>query len=238
MAARKVVEENRKLRQLLKQTGMSDAELDAMLGDEEVVDAPQPTSNAAFLDSLLGVKRSCGSTGSCSPSQSSGSARNTRNSKPPSLSDQSVHAQPLQHSPLPLPTPQMGFPISQHYSAGSTTTGSSSSNTLAPNTGYVQPQSHQPYLVPFSANPHHPFEYEPSVDDFYTGWQPTPPHYPGATTSEATSCYVAADVLRTLKPDAGLELEHQLGCGGDVECHVSNSHIFDLMDRYSERNKG
>lgn len=55
--------------------------------------------------------------------------------------------------------------------------------------------------------------------------------YTGDTNS--SSCYVAADAIRSFNANAGPEVEQALGCRDGSECHVNNTVVFDLMDRYA-----
>lgn len=50
--------------------------------------------------------------------------------------------------------------------------------------------------------------------------------------SGTSSCQIAATTLRTFKPEAGCEVEAELGCRAGEECQVANDKIFGLMDRY------
>lgn len=50
---------------------------------------------------------------------------------------------------------------------------------------------------------------------------------------DKSSCYVAADVIRSLNPNAGREVETALGCADGRECAIDNAVVFDLMDRYA-----
>lgn len=56
------------------------------------------------------------------------------------------------------------------------------------------------------------------------------PAYSGPNTS---SCFVAADAIRSMAADAGPEVEQALGCNDGSECDVSNSLVFDIMDHYA-----
>ncbi|THW30796.1 hypothetical protein D6D25_05835 [Aureobasidium pullulans] len=64
---------------------------------------------------------------------------------------------------------------------------------------------------------------------------PTPTVSTGYNTQDNTSsCFTAADAIRTLHVDAGPEVETALGCrDGTRDCRVNNSMVFDLMDRYA-----
>ena len=72
------------------------------------------------------------------------------------------------------------------------------------------------------------------MDDHFM-WQET---YSGQTSTrpaDSSSCYVAADASRSIKPDMGYELEAELGCSSGQDCNVPNTQIFSIMDRYSGR---
>lgn len=73
-------------------------------------------------------------------------------------------------------------------------------------------------LAQSAATPTHPFM--PTTES-YTAHQPS------------TSCYVAADAIRSYAANAGPEVERVLGCNDGSECHVSNDLVFDLMDQYA-----
>jgi hypothetical protein len=60
------------------------------------------------------------------------------------------------------------------------------------------------------------------------------PHSSGGTYS----CMAAADDIRVFKPDAGQELEDDLGCSSmndqqRASCRVSNQDVFRLVDKYT-----
>jgi hypothetical protein len=66
---------------------------------------------------------------------------------------------------------------------------------------------------------------------------PVPQNAPRSTSSYQdgrSSCQVAADTIRTFTPNAGHELEQELGCRAPGEdCSVSNLKIFNVIDRYT-----
>jgi len=74
----------------------------------------------------------------------------------------------------------------------------------------------------YGVNYNEPFEWQNQFQ--------TPTQVPDV--SQTTSCYVAADAIRSIKPELGYELEHELGCGNGMECNVANTTIFNLMDRH------
>ena len=59
-------------------------------------------------------------------------------------------------------------------------------------------------------------------------------YWTDVTEGRSSSCYAAADALRTIEPDAGYELEDELGCVDGKECAMPISPIFSIMDRYTE----
>jgi len=66
---------------------------------------------------------------------------------------------------------------------------------------------------------------------------PAPQDMPQSTSSYhdgRSSCQVAANTIRTFTPNAGHELEQELGCRAPGEdCSVSNLKIFNVIDRYT-----
>jgi hypothetical protein len=66
---------------------------------------------------------------------------------------------------------------------------------------------------------------------------PVPQNVPRSNSSYQegrSSCQVAADTIRTFTPNAGHELERELGCRAPGEdCSVSNLKIFNVIDRYT-----
>lgn len=49
-----------------------------------------------------------------------------------------------------------------------------------------------------------------------------------------SSCVNAANIIRTMRNDAGSELEAELGCQiPSQHCYVTNSVVFNVMDRYA-----
>lgn len=55
-----------------------------------------------------------------------------------------------------------------------------------------------------------------------------------ASYYNASSCVDAANIIRTMRHDAGPELEAELGCQAPGQhCYVTNSVVFNVMDRYA-----
>ncbi|OTA38067.1 hypothetical protein BTJ68_02145 [Hortaea werneckii EXF-2000] len=80
-AARRVLDENKRLRQLLKQQGLNDAEIDGMQDDK--ADQMQYPNAASALEGMIGQRKACGSgdggcgSGNTTPPQERSAAQTT-----------------------------------------------------------------------------------------------------------------------------------------------------------------
>ncbi|KAK0938667.1 hypothetical protein LTR29_009766 [Friedmanniomyces endolithicus] len=221
-AARRVLEENKRLRQLLKQQGLSDAEIDAFLSNRpENTQYPSPTS--VVLESLIGQRKPCRPGSGC---DSSGSA--PEDVKPNLVALGNGMLPSLQRTSQPPLTPY----TTTHASPQSTLSSGMHTPNLLQRRQVPQSGPHgQPYSMqsmPGLAAPDHEMVFD---DSFMWNDQYAPPHTTGPT--DTSSCYVAAEAIRTIKPDAGYDLEVELGCGDGRECNVPNNQIFSIMDRYA-----
>ncbi|KAK3622572.1 hypothetical protein LTR56_022127 [Elasticomyces elasticus] len=192
-AARRVLEENKRLRELLKHQGLSDTEIDKFLYERP--DNPQyPSATTVALENMIGQRRPCGPGSTSSSIQdavqgSNGlSAQQSNTPYPRNLTSPPSTASSAFHHPA------------QSYDASSVVD---------------IPDGHR-------------MNYD---DPFIWNEQYAMPNIPVST--ETSSCYVAADAIRSIKPDVGYSLEMELGCGDGRECHVPNTQIFSIMDRYS-----
>jgi hypothetical protein len=217
-AAKGVVEENRRLRNLLKAYGVSDAEIDSASGT-------QGSAAADMLEAMASARQPCGPGDGCQP-----------------LIDP---IQPLQPAPF-VPSQLDRQPTAQHesftgpHSAVSTPQymnqlASPTSNSdcgQASGTLYSPSNYSQSYGLPTG------------VYSTHTGGHQNPQNpATGATApnleahydySGQSSCQIAAESIRTFSPTAGYELEQELGCRAPGEdCNVPNSRIFNVIDRYT-----
>ncbi|KAK1062654.1 hypothetical protein LTR74_010110 [Friedmanniomyces endolithicus] len=223
-AARRVLEENKRLRQLLKQQGLSDAEIDAFLSNRpENTQYPSPTSVA--LESLIGQRKACRPGSGCD--SGSGSA-GPEDMKPNLVALGSGSLPPLQRTSQPPLTPY----TATHASPQSTlSSGMHTPNTLQ-HRAIAPPRPHAPPYTMQSLPDLPAIDHGMGFDDsFMWNDQYVPPHTAGPT--DTSSCYVAAEAIRTIKPDAGYDLEVELGCSDGRECNVPNNQIFSIMDRYA-----
>ena len=244
-AARRVLDENKRLRQLLKQQGLSDDQIDGM-GDGTLESHSYPSA-ASTLEDMMGQRKPCGPGDGCgtrsdteTPPSQDGLRRLSMQTKPEPTSAPTGPMpgfQPMQQ------TPQQPFqpPSLSHQNSGSMSNGyalsplsSSSSGVPTPaNTHFPQHSMHSGYNFHAGAPPisnEYSMDYHDTMvwgDGQYQSMQ-----LPQA--GDSSSCYAAAGAIRTLKPDLGYELENELGCGNGMDCKVPNSRIFSIMDRYSE----
>ncbi|KAK5132400.1 hypothetical protein LTR08_009083 [Meristemomyces frigidus] len=230
-AARKVAGENKRLRLLLKQQGVSDAEIDGMPGDSQENGQP-----ADALESMIGRRKSCGPGNDCGPASDCGSGPSTdrRSSCDPNYPTQSPYGQQSQQQRRADPqlqrlSQQMALPslpfASPHSSVSSgipTPSNASFANSQALPYGDAT-ASHIPLqTLDFAMQYDEPFIWDT--------------HYPTTQSDigNSSSCYAATSAIRSIKPDIGYELETELGCGDGRECDVPNTQIFTIMDRYAE----
>lgn len=226
-AAKRVLDENRRLRALLQKMGMSDAEIDSF-------NDPSPNP-ADTLDAMLRVRRSCnpGSQSACGSSRSGASSKSPGSQAPTStpLSTASLE-------PPPLPPPAQPSPPSH------------SSATSIGSTFSTPPTAESP-MVPIAPLPSFPTNtppdpssaYGPSYNAYYAvpslgNWTwPTLNDMPDTPTQRmpnSSSCLQAADIIRGMRSDVGPELEQEMGCNAEgQDCKVDNNVIFDLVDKYS-----
>jgi len=220
-AARRVLDENKRLRELLRQQGLSDAEIDGMSVDRP--ENPQYPTAANALESMMGQRRSCGSGDDCGSSVDDG-----RPSIAPSLSTQSMSA-PQLPAQQPQPqhmTPQMIPPSTRFASPHS----SVSSGVPTPNNAHFPALQASSYSLSPLQQSHmdNGMHYNDSIT-----WDMQQQQLPQPSMGDSSSCYAAAGAIRTIKPDIGYELEYELGCGDGADCNVPNTKIFSMMDRYS-----
>jgi hypothetical protein len=223
-AAKGVVEENRRLRNLLKAYGVSDAEIDAASGNQGSV-------AANTLEAMASTRQPCGPGDECKP-----------------LVDSSQQLQPAAAPFVPSqldsqPATRQGSYAGSH-SAVSTPQYLNQLPSPASNVEYTQASS--ALCCPPQQEPMH---FMPQNYGMPGGVHPT--HMGGHQNSAAvpiaprvhaqyndysgqSSCQIAADTIRTFSPTAGYELEQELGCRAPGEdCTVPNSRIFTVIDRYT-----
>jgi len=261
-AARRVAEENKKLRALLAQHGVRDESIEVYLQTSSTADAVMGgqygshSEAVQVLEQLLSTRKACCTDGNEPPvggqscdRESSGSVTTTQ-----STWDPSQNANTRRHSG----TQQAGRSASIQYipSSGSTT----SSATLGHSSSHPIPQHQR--LVPAqmgrnlspasnaSSQNHQMYDYDQQFsmsNQSYSSIQNnTPKHQyqnmqqsssvyvPTTSSPNVNNCNYAAEMITTM---AGVSdssaVRADLGCAPGMDCEVDNHLVFNVMDRYS-----
>jgi hypothetical protein len=222
-AARRVLEENKRLRALLRERGVSESEITAVMGATDRI--TDYGSAAPTLDSMLGRKRACNGQPSC-VSGSCGVQQNTSMPNPP-LSI------PYQRAAALQPSPEIASP----HSIGSSSVGTPSS--ISTPTFSQIPIATSQELSETDSFPSLAYQYDLPLNNAWS--LPSEPAYTHdqIAYNNTSSCVYAANIIRSMRSDIGTELENDLGCrepGSD--CVVDNSVVFDVVEKYSNQNPG
>jgi hypothetical protein len=223
-AARRVVEENRKLRLLLHDRGVSEAEVMMTLGGPPDI-AYDQISAVPTLTAMLDRRITCNTL----PSTSSAVPSHLR-----------AVSMPRQ---LPsVPPLSISVPRSTALSCNDSPSPSSivSSMGTPPPVSYAVPSYITPVTPPAPGIKSEDVRYGYSYDQSYNNtW-----HYSNeynmvaepSTYYNTSSCVDAANIIRTMRSDASHEIENELGCRNpNQNCYVNNNVIFSMMDRYSNQ---
>ncbi|KAK3721033.1 hypothetical protein LTR37_003323 [Vermiconidia calcicola] len=219
-AARKVLDENKGLRQILRQQGFTDADVDTLL----VAQAPEDRQHSRHvppLENALGPKICRGGRGSIQ-----GPRRTNRTPSSPSQSD-----------PQPRPERQSS-PLRIDMSKGPPTPTQRSSTFLEPSTGVVNAAAPDRTALPAQTEDpaNHALGFGDTLDWQVSNFSHQELVDDTSSLSEypdTSSCHAAADAIRTINPGLGQELEEELGCSDGKDCAVPNTFVFHVMDRYS-----
>ena len=206
-AARRVAEENKRLRALLRARGVGDAEVDEFLG-RPTAEYPQFPSAVAALDAMLKVKKPCrGETPGCSRQGSEASSSNTWE---PGSGLPLVQDVRKRQEATPL--------VTANLSTDSVVT----PYTQASDNGYV----HSGY-VPL--DPTYPTgEWAIQDGQSYDLGEEL------AGDGGTSSCNFAASIITGMRGGVKLDrVKQELGCAPGVDCTVDSSTLFTVMDHYS-----
>jgi hypothetical protein len=260
MAARRVADENKKLRGLLAQHGVGDDTVEAYLQASPATESIIPgqyghTSSAVqLLEQLLQVRKSCcadGNTGA--PSNSGTISRHSSDSQSTvqSLWDPSHPQRSLQSARKLGSTHQYMTPSSGGSRASNASTGHSSNQSM----GHYQrltpvsmPRDSSPSTSNTGYNPHlYDLDTQLSLTQPYNNPATAHQHLQspnlqqgssvytpvGRTNPNVNSCVYATDMISTMTGGDPIDVRADLGCVGGMECEVDNQHVFDIMDRYT-----
>ena len=215
-AARKVLDENRKLRALLHERGASEPEIVAALGGphdrsyEQISAAPQ-------LNAMLERRITCNMVST------------TSSPAPSHIRAASLPRHLPSVPPLSIPTSRpTALSCCDSPSPGSMV---SSMGTPPPVSSYSTPF----YTAPITPSAgevkaedvHYNYPYEHSYNNSWTyssdyNYTPDPVAY-----YNTSSCVDAANIIRTMRSEAGPELETS-----EPGCYVNNNIVFNMMDKY------
>ncbi|KUJ16208.1 uncharacterized protein LY89DRAFT_77292 [Mollisia scopiformis] len=262
MAARRVADENKKLRGLLAQHGVADDNIEAYLQTSPTTDGmaggPYTSSSGAvqLLEQLLQTRKTCCADGN---NPVLGQGTGSRDSSTSVTTVQSLW------DPVYAQNPGRAGSLQQTGKAASsahqfmTPSTSSASRTSSVSHG---PASHHQRLAlgqiprspasnPSSHSQHqHLFDFDPqiSVSGSYSSHQShTHKHlqpHSGAqrssvyishppTNTNVNNCNYAAEMITTMAGADPSTVRADLGCLPGMECDVDNHHLFEVMDRYS-----
>lgn len=212
-AARKVLEENKRLRALLQSQGLSNEEIDAHLGSK--ADGPSnPPSAGSVLETKLKTRKPCcgekpGTTPARSP-QSSSTVTSVSQ-----FSEASTDRQPMAIRPAPFPS--SGLPREVYSLA-------------------VPPAMPMPTVTDWNNG-----QMDPHMQYGSNMQQPLWPDPRGSTPTEGprpddiSSCDFAASMISSMRYDVSMdEVKRDLGCAPDQHCQIGNTKLFDVMDKYQD----
>lgn len=219
-AARKVLDENRRLRALLYERGVLDSEIVAAMGGPNDRSYDQ-LSVSASLSAILKRKITC-NTPAFFTSPVSRHPSDTRNDP---------HTSTIQ--PLSMPMPRSAALSSDDSpSPQSIVSGMGTPPPTFHCTPYIHTLTPDPEMNPGEAPPY--MSYDQSSQLHQQQYQHTHQlHYVADPASyyNATSCVDAANIIRTTRTGTGPELEADLGCRPAQHCYVGSSVVFN-MNRY------
>jgi hypothetical protein len=250
-AARKVLDENKRLRALLKNRGMSDAEIDAFMaaeGDDLSEESGTPPSQK--LTKMLHSRKPCcpDNEDICSPPSAGSSGQSAilqLDTKPQiQLPPPHVVHQPNSRQLAPLPmsnssiSPRTALPLSATMAISSAPLQMSSNYHPTLGSHHSGPPSHN--TAAYSAYPYN--------SQYESHWQPPPPpaSYDSAGRGRPMQTYAndarsrgdATTTIRSMRIDQGPDLETDLGYAPVTDNNVDNIIAMDVMQKYSNQPHG
>jgi hypothetical protein len=265
VAARRVADENRKLRALLSQNGIGDGEVEAYLQNSgsDGGSTPMGTGGGALtknLETLLSTKKTC-----CPPGTMASAVGNVARAGGSCSRGNSVGSTSTVQSstwePIQMQTRRTSEVISQRPHGTQFLTPSSDASR-ASSVSYDRPIQLQmtpvptlgthtmPNILPRSHTQMH-FDFGDEVNfttpDFHPqthstdipqhAMQPQNPYIP-VTNDLMNSCSFATDMITTMVGGNPEDVRADLGCAPGTECQVDNQLLFNVMDRYSGHDVG
>jgi hypothetical protein len=231
-AARRVLDENRKLRALLHERGVSDSDIVVAMGgfnDRSYDQFPASASLSVMLERKIACSTPVFLTSPVSPHPSD--ARNdTHGSAVPPLAMSMPRSAALSSNDSPSPhsiASGMGTPPPSFH-------GTPYLHTLTPEPE-MKPEDVPPYL-PYDQSLQHSWPQLQQHHHQHAHHQ----QYVADPTSyyNTTSCVDAANIIRTMRTETGADLEAGLGCQPGQHCYVTSPMVFNVIDRYARPHSG
>ncbi|MCJ1341649.1 hypothetical protein MMC09_006945 [Bachmanniomyces sp. S44760] len=207
-AARRVAEENRRLKTFLHARGISDDEIDDQLGNVANTSPRSCQPTTSQLEYMLDTRKPCcGQTlrDTGASSQSSGKKASAM-----------ISSQPVSITTSVLPSASAAAPslCPQYDHIQATSTLDEFSNTTA---------------MPIDAQPHNLVNWIAFNEFDYPD-----EHQVHDVDVQHTSCTVAARMISTMRDDVSTDgVKSEFGCFPATECKIPNTTLLDVMDRYT-----
>jgi len=261
VAARKVADENKKLRGLLAQHGIGDDSIEAHLQTSPTTDytAGYGGSSAAVqvLEQLLQTRKSCCANGS-GPNIQTGPRGGSCDSPASVTTVQSlwdpIYSQNMGSRNLsgPIPGGKAASTAHQFMTPGTSNASRTSSVSLGHSPNHIlsnQPaQAHMPRNPGSSMHRHQMFDFDsellsnPSFSHQASGekrLQSIQTHNssmysPQPTNRNVNNCDYATDMITTMAGVDPSTVRADLGCLPGMDCDVDNHLVFNVMDSYSD----
>jgi hypothetical protein len=241
LAARRVADENKKLRGLLAQHGVADESIDVYLQSSPTCDTVlgnhlgSSSGAVQTLEQLLQTRKACCSDGN------TGAPSNSRNS---STSVSTVHstwdtANPHRRSTGPQSIGKAASTAQQYMTpSGSSTSsiGHRSSHSMS-NYQRLNPIGLSRGHSPGSADRGQLFDFD-TIQPSYHPHQSAQQHLHSSQGApvympSTSSCVFATDMITTMAGADPNAVRTDLGCLPGMECEVNTHEIFNVMDRYT-----
>lgn len=257
LAARKVADENRKLRGLLALHGIGEDSIEAYMhssptGDQLNTQIPTSSAPVQNLQHLLQTRKPC-----CADMQTSHTVSTSgADSREASLTSVSTAQSSWDPSSLPFSSMQQTGKPRQFMTPTSTSRSTTSSISFHSHHNVSQHQGLTPVSAPRNPSPTsmakqtQMFSLDPRLSQsnnaqymthpgvpqqlqshggFQSPYIPTTPNSPNGN-----SCVFAADMISNMSGVDSSSVRADLGCPPGMDCELDNHIIFNVMDRYSE----
>ena len=243
-AARKVLDENKRLRALLRQRGMADDEIDSFAvgaAPSTPCDSLRGSPGPADLQSPAPSARLAKMLATRQPI----SARRTNNLPVTSSPTESIELASVQMprrvttpmSIAPQLTPIIPFAMSPSPQSMASSTVSTPTSMMSPELFSATPAppssdpgdfSHLPSSYPFG--PSSPF------DNHWAAYQA--PLSATSVPDMSYACADAASIIRGMRSDDGIDLNTDLSCGAlAADCKVDNMAVYGVMDKFVQHQR-